>query len=107
MPIERRPHRGRHRHGRRRYGRQRRHWRREQGPFALSSAHPQERVRLVGIRAGRRLVRRLADLGLTPGTEVTVWRVAGPVIVMLHRCRIVLGRGAARAVIVESTEETA
>lgn len=51
------------------------------------------------------MVRRLADLGLTPGTEVTVWRASGPVVVVLHRCRIVLGRGAAHAVIVESSEE--
>ena len=61
----------------------------------------------MGIRAGRRLVRRLADLGLTPGVEVTVCRASGPIIVLLHRCRIVLGRGAARTIIVELTEEAA
>ncbi len=90
---------------RRRHRRHRRRWRQRQSLFPLSAAAPRERVRLVGIYAGRRLVRRLADLGLTPGTEVTVWRASGPVVIVLQRCRIVLGRGAARAVIVESAEE--
>ena len=91
----------------RRSGRHRRHRKGQRGPFPLSAAIPQERVRLVGIRAGRRLVRRLADLGLTPGTEITVWRASGPVVVVLHRCRIVLGRGAADSVIVEAVGEAA
>lgn len=64
----------------------------------------QERVRLVTVVAGRRLLRRLADLGLTPGTEMTVRRAVGPLVLALGEGLIALGRGAARQVIVERAD---
>jgi ferrous iron transport protein A len=78
--------------------------RREQR-FPLSDAGVNEKVRLVTVVAGRHLLRRLADLGLTPGTEVTVRRAAGPLVLALGEGLIALGRGAARLVIVEKADD--
>jgi len=64
-----------------------------------------EKVRLVTVVAGRRLLRRLADLGLTPGTEMTVRRAVGPLVLALGEGLIALGRGAARLVIVEKVDD--
>ena len=55
------------------------------------------------VRGGRGIVRRLEDLGLTPGTVVTVERPApwkGPVEVMVRGCRIVIGRAIAQRIFV-------
>lgn len=64
-----------------------------------------EKVRLVTVVAGRRLLRRLADLGLTPGTEMTVRRAVGPLVLALGEGLIALGRSAARLVIVEKVDD--
>lgn len=48
---------------------------------------------LLRIVAGRRLRRRLAELGLTPGVEMTVLQNAGgPVLVCVRNSRLALGR---------------
>jgi len=62
-----------------------------------------------GFRRGRRrmFVQRLMDLGLTPGTKLTVVKSApfnGPLEVLVRGSRIVLGRVMASRVIVEVTE---
>lgn len=62
-------------------------------------------MRLVTVVAGRRLLRRLADLGLTPGTEMTVRRAVGPLVLALGEGLIALGRSAARLVIVEKVDD--
>ncbi len=95
----------------RRHDHRRARWRRvghrrlgRTGRFPLSDAAVGERVRLVTVIAGRRLLRRLADLGLTPGTEITVRRAVGPLVLALGEGLIALGRGAARQVIVEQAD---
>ena len=70
----------------------------------LAMARPGESVRMVGIRGGRRLRKRLADLGLTPGTEIRVVRanVMGPLILAFKDdVRIAVGRGMAHRIQVE------
>jgi Fe2+ transport system protein FeoA len=61
-----------------------------QGPvMMLSMVVTGETVVLVGIATGRRLRKRLADLGLTVGVEVRMVRnnFAGPVILAVkHDC---------------------
>jgi len=50
------------------------------------------------------LVKRLMDLGLTPGTQVTVMKSApfhGPVEILVRGSRLALGRGVADRVLVE------
>lgn len=57
-----------------------------------------------GRRWGRGFLKRLVDMGLTPGTKVTVIRSAplnGPVEVYVRGYRLALGRGMAEKVIVE------
>jgi Fe2+ transport system protein FeoA len=63
----------------------------------LSMARAGQRVRLVGVNAGRGLQGRLAAMGLVPGEEIEVVRsdVAGPIVVSVKGSRLVLGRGMA------------
>jgi Fe2+ transport system protein FeoA len=53
---------------------------------------------IVTITGGRMVVKRLADLGLTPGTEIKLIRKIrphGPVELQVRGSKIVLGRGIA------------
>jgi len=62
-----------------------------------------EEVRLVGIRGGLNLRKRLADLGLNIGMTFRVLRVNpnGPLILAVKDSRLALGRGMAYKVMVE------
>jgi len=64
---------------------------------------PGEVVTVVNIRAGRGLTRRLADMGLTPGTTLRVVnsQTPGPIIVEVRGSRLVLGYGIVQKVMVE------
>lgn len=58
---------------------------------------------VVYLYGGRGLVRRLADMGLTPGVKVTVVRkglLRGPVQVVVRGTNLALGYGVARRVLV-------
>ncbi|HJX12197.1 MAG TPA: FeoA family protein [Dehalococcoidales bacterium] len=61
-----------------------------------------EKVVIVSVRAGWGLQRRLADLGLTPGTEVTIISGGrpGPVIIEVRGSRLALGQGMAGKIVV-------
>ena len=59
---------------------------------------------IVSVSGGKALTKRLADLGLTSGTEITVVRrtlFSGPVQVEVSGSRLVLGRGLASKISVE------
>lgn len=62
-----------------------------------------EEVTIVGIRAGRGLNQRLADMGLTIGTTIRVINKqgAGPMLIDFRGSRLVLGFSAAQRVMVE------
>ena len=64
---------------------------------------PGEAVTLVDVKAGRGLQRRLADMGLTPGTQIRVInsQMPGPVIIDIRGSRLVLGHGVAQKILVE------
>ncbi len=69
----------------------------------LSMVAPQQRVRLVEVRGGRRLRKRLADLGLTLGAPLRVVQSngGGPMIVAVKQdARMAIGRGIAHKMIV-------
>ena len=73
----------------------------------LTMVSPDQQVRLVAIRGGQRLRKRLADLGLNPGL---VFRVVqrnghGPLILAVKDSRLALGRGMAHKIMVEPTQE--
>ena len=69
----------------------------------LAMVGPGEVVTVVNIRAGRGLTRRLADMGLTPGTTLRVInsQTPGPIIVEVRGSRLVLGYGIVQKVMVE------
>ena len=62
--------------------------------MTLLSEVPRGRtVRLVGVDAERRMVRRLAEMGLTPGVEVTVLQTSkGPILVAVRGARVAVGQ---------------
>ena len=71
----------------------------------LTTIMPGKAARVVFVRGGRFVVKRLCDLGLTPGTPVSLLRSApmnGPVEVRLRGCSLALGRGIAEKIFVES-----
>ena len=61
-----------------------------------------EAGRVVEIRAGRGLTRRLIAMGIAPGMKVRVLKSSGPgpILVEVGQTRIALGRGVAMKVIV-------
>ena len=73
-------------------------------PLAMTSVG--DRVWIVNIKGGHRLVRRLMDVGIVQGCDITVVSrmKSGSVIVALQGCRIGLGAGMAHRVFVTSTE---
>jgi len=67
----------------------------------LTMTRPGESVQLIAIRGGRRVRKRLADLGLTPGTTIRVVQAnsMGPLIVAFKDdVRLALGRGMAHKI---------
>ena len=60
-----------------------------------------ERVRIISIVGGYGARKRLADLGLIPGTEVEVINNTGPFIVAVKGSRVAVGLGIARKIVVE------
>lgn len=73
------------------------------GHMPLAMVSPGDIVTVVNIRAGWGLTRRLADMGLTPGTKIRVInsQMSGPIIIDFRGSRLVLGRGIAQKIMVE------
>ncbi len=69
----------------------------------LAMVRPGDIVTVVNIRAGLGLTRRLADMGLTPGTQIRVInsQMPGPIIIDFRGSRLVLGHGIAQKIMVE------
>jgi len=61
------------------------------------------RVIIREILGGKGMLRRLTEMGLSPGSEITVLRnqMAGPLIVSVKGFQLVLGRGIAMKIQVE------
>lgn len=68
----------------------------------LTMARPGEKIRMVAVRVGWGLTRRLADMGLLPGVIIRVVHSqnSGPVIIDLRGSRLALGRGVAQKIMV-------
>ena len=62
-----------------------------------------ESGRVVEVRAGRGLTRRLLAMGIAPGMKVRVLKSSGPgpILIEVGQTRIALGRGVAMKIIVE------
>jgi len=63
---------------------------------------PGEVVKVVTVRAGWGLQRRLADMGLTPGVQIRVINSQrpGPVVIDIRGSRLALGYGIAHKIMV-------
>lgn len=63
------------------------------------------RGRVKGLKGGNTFVSRMASLGLSMGSEVTVRQNYGhgPLIILARDTRLALGRGEARKILVEET----
>jgi len=75
------------------------------GRFPLAMAAMGDRLWIIEIQGGHRMIRRLMDLGLTQGSEITIVSrtESGSMIVGFQGCRIGLGAGIAHRVIVSTT----
>ncbi len=72
---------------------------------SMSALKEREEGKIAFIRGDNRVLRRLLDMGLTPGTSVTVTRVApfnGPVEIAVRGSRLALGEEVAANVFVET-----
>lgn len=70
-------------------------------PFPLTMAREGDRVRIVTLRGGAGLVRRLTEMGLNVGAEVTVAQQQGETLVLIRGdTRLGLGVGASQRVMV-------
>ena len=71
----------------------------------LAMVAPGEKVRLTAIHGGRRMRKRLADLGLKLGITIRVMQRDrhGPLILAVKDSRLALGRGMAHRIMVELT----
>ncbi|MBS7611738.1 ferrous iron transport protein A [Candidatus Bathyarchaeota archaeon] len=70
----------------------------------LNTLSEGERGKVVYIYGGRGLVRRLADMGLTPGVEIVVLRRAflnGPVEITVRGTNLALGYGVAKRIFIK------
>ncbi|MEM4728243.1 MAG: metal-dependent transcriptional regulator [Thermoplasmata archaeon] len=74
-------------------------------PTPLTSLKPGSSAKVAFINGGRGVVRRLAEMGLTPGSPVRLLREAplkGPVEVEVRGCCLAIGRGIASRIFVET-----
>ena len=70
-------------------------------PFALAMATEDQPLRIVSLRAGRNMDRRLADLGLNIGSIISVvQRQGGGLIVARDASRVAVGAGMAMKILV-------
>jgi Fe2+ transport system protein FeoA len=73
------------------------------GTFLLSEVSKGQKVRLVSIDAGKKLMHRLHELGLTPGVElILVHDSGGPLLLSVRDSRVAVGRGMAEKLRVEA-----
>jgi DtxR family Mn-dependent transcriptional regulator len=78
---------------------------RERMPVSISRLKQGERGKISFIRGGHKVLQRLCDMGLTPGTEVTVVKSApfhGPLEIIVRGSRLALGRGMTEMIFVEA-----
>jgi DtxR family transcriptional regulator, Mn-dependent transcriptional regulator len=78
--------------------------RRKENVIALSGLKENQEATIAFVRGENRVLRRLFHMGLTPGTKVTVSRIApfkGPVEIAVRGCKLALGDQIARNIFVE------
>jgi DtxR family Mn-dependent transcriptional regulator len=74
-------------------------------PVSISRLKDGQHGKISFIRGGHKVLQRLFDMGLTPGTEITVVRSApfqGPLEILVRGSRLALGRGMTETIFVEA-----
>jgi len=75
----------------------------ENASFPLTMASRGQLVCLTRISAGRKLIHRLTELGLTPGVNFEVLHDhGGPLLLAVRDSRLALGRGMASKIFVQA-----
>ena len=77
---------------------------RSENVVALSALKEKQEGTISFIRGENRILRRLCDMGLTPGTRISISRIAplrGPVEVCVRGCKLALGEEIASNVFIE------
>ncbi|QTR49289.1 FeoA family protein [Candidatus Thiothrix anitrata] len=75
----------------------------EQGSFPLGMAEEGATVRIVALRGGAMLDKRVTEMGLNVGSEITVrQRQGGGLVVSRGETRFALGGGMAHKIMVEA-----
>jgi DtxR family Mn-dependent transcriptional regulator len=72
---------------------------------ALSELEEGQSGKIFFIRGGHTVLQRLLDMGLTPGTKITLIKAApfeGPIEILVRSSKLALGRGIASKVFVDS-----
>jgi DtxR family Mn-dependent transcriptional regulator len=78
---------------------------REHIPISICQLKEGAHGRISFIRGGHNVLQRLCDMGLTPGTEVTVVKSPpfhGPTEILVRGSRLALGRGVTETIFVEA-----
>jgi Fe2+ transport system protein FeoA len=72
--------------------------------ISLLQVKEQEEIIVVSIMGGQMVTKRLADLGLTPGTQIKILRKTffGPLEIEARGSKLVIGRGLAAKISVRS-----
>ncbi|MBU0477055.1 ferrous iron transport protein A [bacterium] len=71
----------------------------------LNMVSPGRKVKLVAVRGGQGIRRRLNDMGLSIGVEFRIIHshFFGPCIIAVDDTRLILGRGMSHKILVEDT----
>lgn len=83
--------------------------RRKANVVSMGTLKEKQEGTIAFIRGDNKVLRRLLDLGLTPGTKISICRVAplkGPMEIAVRGSRLALGEGIASNVFVEAANES-
>jgi DtxR family Mn-dependent transcriptional regulator len=83
---------------------------RNQNLVSICTLKQGQRCKISLIRGGHNMLQRLLDMGLTPGTQVCIDKVAplgGPVVLSVRGSKLALGKGVASKVFVEVENQPA
>jgi DtxR family Mn-dependent transcriptional regulator len=81
---------------------------RKENLIALSELKEGQPGKIQFIRGGHNVLQRLLDMGLTPGTKITLIKAApfdGPIQVLVRGSKLAIGRGIASKVFVETASK--
>jgi len=73
----------------------------------ITELEPGERGEITCIKGNRKIIQRLADLGLTPNTCISIVKTApfnGPVEIAVRGCKLAIGRDIAENILVKMKE---